>query len=119
MLLAVWLGLGSWGWAAAPRVLPEGQRPDDVRLGPLKDLDGYFPFVPVESREAWAQRAERVRRQLRVSLGLWPWPERTPLAVVLRDRLDMGDYTVEKAHFESMPGFKVTGSLYRPKGKKT
>ncbi len=32
--------------AAAPRVLPEGKLPNDVRLEPLKDLDGNFPFTP-------------------------------------------------------------------------
>lgn len=102
--------------AGAPRVLPEGARPNDARLEPLKDLDGYFPFVPAATREEWEVRAEWVGRQLQVSQGLWPWPERTPLRAVVRDRLDLGDYTVEKAHFESMPGFYVTGSLYRPKG---
>jgi dienelactone hydrolase len=117
LVVAMLLCVGSGGWAAGPRVLPEGQKPNDVRLGPLKDLDGYFPFEVAESGEAWRQRAERVRRQIQVSQGLWPWPERTPLLAVVRDRLDMGDYTIEKAHFESMPGFKVTGSLYRPKGK--
>ena len=117
LVVAMLLCVGSGGWAAGPRVLPEGQKPNDVRLGPLKDLDGYFPFAVAESQEAWRQRAERVRRQIQVSQGLWPWPERTPLRAVVRDRLDMGDYTIEKAHFESMPGFKVTGSLYRPKGK--
>ena len=116
-ILALLLCVGVEVHAAGPRVLPEGQKPDDVRLGALKDLDGYFPFTPAESREAWAQRAERVRRQIQVSQGLWPWPERTPLHAVVRDRLDLGDYTIEKAHFESLPGFKVTGSLYRPVGK--
>jgi dienelactone hydrolase len=101
--------------AAAPRVLPEGRKPDDVRLGPLKDLDGYFPFVPAASESAWAARAERVRRQIQVSLGLWPWPERTPLQAAVRDLRDLGDYTIEKVDFESLPGFKVTGSLYRPR----
>ena len=33
----------------APRVLPAGTLPNDVRLKPLKDLDGYFPFTPPTS----------------------------------------------------------------------
>ena len=32
--------------AAGPRVIPEGQKPGDVRLQPPKDLNGYFPFDP-------------------------------------------------------------------------
>ena len=42
---------------------PPADGPQDVRLGPLKDLDGYFPFTPSPSPspEAWARRAEAVR----------------------------------------------------------
>ncbi len=98
-----------------PRVLPPGKLPDDVRLQPLKDLDGYFPFTPPSSRAQWDQRAERVRRQILVSQGLWPMPTRTPLNAVIHGRIDRGDYTVEKVFFESAPGFFVTGNLYRPK----
>jgi dienelactone hydrolase len=100
---------------AAPRALPEDQLPNDVRLAPLKDLDGYFPFTPPASKTEWEPRAERVRRQILVSQGLWPTPTRTPLKPVIHGKIDCGDYTVEKAYFESAPGFFVTGNLYRPK----
>ena len=103
--------------AAAPRALPPGHLPNDVRLRPLKDLDGYFPFTLPESREAWAKRAERVRHQILVAEGMWPMPSKTDLNPVVYGRIDRGDYTVEKAYFESAPGFFVTGNLYRPKGK--
>jgi hypothetical protein len=101
--------------AAAPRVLPEGQLPNDARLAPLKDLDGYFPFTPPKSKAEWEKRAERVRRQILVSQGLWPMPSKTPLNAVIHGRIDRGEYTVEKVYFESAPGFFVTGNLYRPK----
>lgn len=118
--LAAALTLGG-GWttalADAPRALSPAALPNDVRLGPLKDLDGYFPFTPARSTEAWAARAARVRRQMLVSLGLWPMPTKTPLNAVVHGKLDLGDYTVEKVYFESFPGFYVTGSLFRPKGK--
>lgn len=97
-----------------PRVFPAGQVPADVRLKDLKDLDGYFPFTPPPTREAWEQRAERVRLQIRVALGLWPEPERTPLNAVIHGRREQAGYTIEKVYFESMPGFFVTGNLYRP-----
>lgn len=105
------------GAAEIPHALPAGTLPDDARLGPLKELDGYFPFTPSASREAWATRSEQVRMQMRVALGLWPEPTRTPLNAVLHGRIEGEDYTVEKAYFESMPGLFVTGNLYRPKGK--
>src|SRR5881396_158307 len=101
--------------AAAPRVLPEGKLPNDVRLEPLKDLDGYFPFTPPASKAAWEKRSERVRRQILVSQGLWPMPTKTPLNPVIHGKVDRGEYTVEKVYFESAPGFFVTGNLYRPK----
>ena len=91
--------------AAVPRVLPEGKLPNDSRLEPLKDLDGYFPFVPPASKAAWETRAERVRRQILVSQGLWPMPTKTPLKPVIHGRIDRGEYTVEKAYFESAAGF--------------
>src|SRR5262245_37636145 len=81
---------------AAPQVLPAGQLPNDVRLQPLKDLEGYFPFTPPKTRPDWDKRAERVRRQILVSLGLWPMPARTPLNPIRHGRIDQGDYTVEK-----------------------
>src|SRR6266576_5829006 len=101
--------------STAPRVLPEGKLPNDIRLEPLKDLDGYFPFTPPASKAAWEKRAERVRRQILLSQGLWPMPTKTPLNPVIHGKIDRGEYTVEKAYFESAPGFFVTGNLYRPK----
>src|SRR6266702_745170 len=101
--------------AAAPRVLLEGKLPNDIRLEPLKDLDGYFPFAPPASKAAWETRAERVRRQILISQGLWPMPTKTPLNPVIHGKIDRGEYTVEKVYFESAPGFFVTGNLYRPK----
>lgn len=116
LLLAGSIG-ASPAFAGAPRALPEGQLPNDRRLQPLKDLDGYFPFTPPASVEAWQRRAEALRRQLRVTLGLWPAPTKTPLNAVIHGKVEREDYTVEKVYFESLPGFFVTGNLYRPKGR--
>ena len=103
--------------AAGPRVLPEGELPDDCRLGDLTDLNGYFPFAPSESLQAWQPRAERMRRRLLVCLGLWPMPAKTPLDAVIHGRIERDRFTIEKVYFQSMPGFFVTGNLYRPKGR--
>ncbi|MBI4625814.1 MAG: acetylxylan esterase [Verrucomicrobia bacterium] len=104
-------------WGAVPRALPAGELPDDIRLRPLKDLNGYFPFIPPTSKAEWEKRAERVRRRILVAEGLWPMPTKTPLNAVIHGKIEKPDYTVEKVYFESTPGFFVTGNLYRPKGR--
>jgi dienelactone hydrolase len=103
--------------AEVPRALPDGKLPEDSRLGSTRNLDDYFPFTPVDTKEAWARRREQVRQQLLVGLGLWPLPTRTPLNAVVHTKIERDDYTVEHVMFESFPGHYVTGNLYRPKGR--
>jgi dienelactone hydrolase len=91
---------------------------EDVRLQPLKDLNGYFPFTPPTSLGEWEKRKEYVRRQILVAGGLWPAPTKTPLNPVIHSKIDRDEYTIEKVYFESVPGFFVTGNLYRPKNLK-
>jgi len=57
----------------------------------------------------------RLRQQFRYMIGLDPLPDRTPLNVRITGIVDRPDYTIEKIVFESMPGFYVTGNLYKPK----
>lgn len=119
------LALAITGWCAVAwadgekvRALPAGQLPNDVRLQPVKDLDGYFPFTPPKSKEEWEKRAAEVRQRILVSQGLVPMPTRTPLNAVIHGKIDRPEYTIEKVYFESIPGFYVTGNLYRPKNPK-
>jgi dienelactone hydrolase len=106
--------------AADSLSLPAGVTLNDIRLKPQRTLqDKYHPWSPPESKEAWEKEAERIRRQLLVSNGLWPLPEKTPLDPVIHGLSDRGDYTVEKVFFRSRPGVYVTGSLYRPKKPST
>ncbi|MEX0714221.1 MAG: acetylxylan esterase [Pirellulales bacterium] len=110
-------GASETALAKAPVALAPGKLPNDSRLGSLKDLNGYFPFQPSPTPEAWAQRAERVRRQTLVATGLWPMPTATPANAVVHGLVDRGEYTVERVYLESFPGHFVTGNLYRPKGR--
>src|SRR6476660_8519939 len=87
--------------AAGPRALSEGALPNDSRLAPLKDLNGYFPFTPPKSKAEWDARADQVRRQILVAEGLWPMPTKTPLNAVIHGRIDRPEYTIEKVYFES------------------
>ena len=101
------------------RVYEQGRRPDDVRLGEPKDLDGYFPFDVPQTRRAWEVRATELRRQVRVATGLWPMPAKTPLNAVIHGKVERPGFTVEKVYFESLPGHFVTGLLFRPADGKT
>jgi hypothetical protein len=66
--------------------------------------------------EAWKPRAQYLRDHVLASAGLLPMPERAPLKPVVFDEVAHADYTVAKVYFESLPGFFVTGNLYRPVG---
>lgn len=65
---------------------------------------------------AWQAQAAERRRQLADMLGLDPMPERTPLAATVTGRLEHPEFTVEKLHFQSLPGLYVTANLYLPRG---
>src|SRR5579859_1003963 len=70
------------------------------------------------SPEAWKARREEIRRQILVAAGLYPEFERPPLRPDVFGRVDGEDYSIERVSLETLPGFYLTGSLYRPKGKK-
>src|SRR6187402_3533726 len=68
------------------------------------------------SLESWKPRATYLREHILSSAGLMPMPARTPLNAVVFGEIRHADYVVEKVYFESLPGFFVTGNLYRPIG---
>ncbi len=68
----------------------------------------------IESKSAWEANRARYRQEYLYMLGLWPLPEKTPLKATVTGTLEMGDYVVEKIHFQSRPRLYVTGNLYRP-----
>ncbi len=74
-------------------------------------------FTPPASRREWLDRAEHVRTQLLVSLGLWPMFPKSDLRPQVFGKIDRDGYTIEKVVLETLPGFTLSGNLYRPKGK--
>ncbi len=80
----------------------------------LRTLDSHFPFTPPASLEAWEQQATEVRLRTQVALGVYPAPELAKPVAQIYGAVQRDNYTVEKIAFESLPGFWVTGSLYRP-----
>jgi len=87
----------------------------DLRLTEIRHLDLTYDFAGYPGKEAWLDRAARLKKQILVSAGLWPTPAKAPIKAMIFGKVDRGDHTVEKVYFESYPGFYVTGNLYRPK----
>lgn len=69
------------------------------------------------TRNDWEQHADSIRAQLRKGMELETYPERAPLNPQFRNKKIMDGYSVESVVFESLPGFYVTGNLYKPLGK--
>lgn len=67
--------------------------------------------------EEWQSRAAAIRRGILRGAGLDPLPAKGPLNAAIRDRKERDGYTIENVAFESLPGFYVTGNLYRPLGR--
>jgi hypothetical protein len=66
-------------------------------------------------RAGWEARAKVIREAVLREAHLTPLPARCDLKPVIRGRQDLKGYTVENVAFESLPGFFVTGNLYRPR----
>jgi dienelactone hydrolase len=93
----------------------EEQGGRDQRAASLLDADHFkLRLSEPSTLQDWELRRARVRKKLMISTGLWPEPARTPLnAQVFGERTGQG-FRVAKVYFESLPGFFVTGNLYRP-----
>src|ERR1044071_6019613 len=71
----------------------------------------------IHSLDDWQQHADSIRRQLRAGMELEKFLARTPLNPKSRNKQVLDGYSVEAVVFESVPGFYVTGNLYRPAAK--
>jgi hypothetical protein len=83
---------------------------------PYRTLDDRFAPPKFTSASEWNTRAGYLREHVLASAGLLPLPEKTPLRPSIFGEIRKADYSVSKVYFESLPGFFVTGNLYRPLG---
>ena len=81
-----------------------------------RTLDDKFAPPKFTDAAQWNARAKYLREHVLATAGLLPMPERTPLAAQVFGEHRRNDYIVSKVYFESLPGFFVTGNLYRPVG---
>lgn len=101
------------------------QQPNPDHARNRKQLDAYFRaqvkqindrcLADLTTKEDWEKQRPELRRQFLDMMGLHPLPPRTPLNPVVTGTTDGGTFTVERLHFQSMPGLYVTANLYLPK----
>ncbi len=65
-------------------------------------------------RASWEQRASLIKAGIRAGMQLPDQPNFAPLQPIRHSVRQMNGYTVENVAFESLPGYFVTGNLYRP-----
>jgi hypothetical protein len=93
-----------------------------------KMLDAYFRrqtkqiaddcLADFKTKADWEKKRPELRRQFLDMMGLWPLPERTDLKATVTGTIDRELFTIEKLHFQSVPGLYVTANLYVPKKAK-
>ena len=83
---------------------------------PYRGVNDTYAAPQFTSRASWNIRAAHLTELVLASAGLLPMPERTPLNANVFGDVTRDDYIVSKVYFESLPGFFVTGNLYRPIG---
>jgi len=77
----------------------------------LRQLAQSYP-----DRASWKKRVALIRQGLREGMKLPEKPAFAPLQPLRHSLRTLNGYTVENVAFESVPGFFVTGNLYRPVG---
>ncbi len=76
-------------------------------------IDGNF-LSGIKSEADWEQQRMRLKQEYFTMLGLWPPPERTPLAATITGTVEGDGFRVDMLHYQSRPRLYVTGNLYRP-----
>jgi len=81
-----------------------------------KHLDELLSAYP--NAEAFNKRKKELRECILKALGINMSAKRTSLNPIVRPKVIMDGYSVENVAFESITGYFVTGTLYKPiKGK--
>ncbi|MEO2161206.1 MAG: acetylxylan esterase, partial [bacterium] len=93
--------------------------PPDLRQGShqseeagRKQLEDYASTF--DSAQQWQKRAAIIRQQILRGAELDPMPARPPIEAIIHDRRIYDGYSVESIAIETVPGFYLTGSIYRP-----
>jgi len=89
----------------------------DIRNRDDSHTKSHFKARAYRSLSEWQDRREELKRQILVSAGLWPLPEKTPLSPRRFASHVYENYAIEKVAIETFPGFYLAGNLYLPVGR--
>ena len=98
--------------ALAPAAGARSNHPHQTEGAARAQLDRFAETF--ETADQWRARAKRNREGILRGANLDPLPARCPLNPVIRGKKEREGYTVENVAIESLPGYYVTGNLYRP-----
>jgi cephalosporin-C deacetylase-like acetyl esterase len=104
--------------ADAPAETSRGDRMRDAYFRREVERIADASLADVKTLADWKKKRPELHRQFLDMMGLWPLPPRSDLHATITGKLDADNFTVEKLHFQSMPGLYVTGNLYVPKNRK-
>ena len=98
----------SRGWISA------GEKGDKGAKGEKGESDLTALAATWKTRADWTARAATIRQGILQAGGLAPLPAKSPLRPTVHSLRQHPGYSVANVAFESVPGFFVTGDLYRP-----
>lgn len=97
---------------------PNPARPDLCQGAYFTEAEGAAALQTFartyHDRASWETRANLIRQGLRDGMQLPDKPKFAPLQPIRHSLKKLNGYTVENVAFESIPGFFVTGNLYKP-----
>ena len=89
--------------------------PQRSHLPYLRSLnDGGRFLTPPKDLQSWQRRRAYLKAQILVSSGLWPEVPREKPNARLYGKVVRDGYSIERVVIETIPGFYLTGNLYRP-----
>lgn len=86
----------------------------DIRKNTRTLNDTMIPYV-TESKVEWENFRTKLTDRIRFSSGVNLLQHNNPLNAHVFGAVEYDNFIVEKVYFQSLPGFYVTGNLFRPK----
>ncbi len=113
-MMAVLAVLMTAGWVGMDRSVAAQSAIEDLRSARVRTNQQGSGFKPPLTKEEWLARRQKLRDRILVSTGLYPMPQKTPLSPRVYGKVERDGYTIEKVVLETLPGFFLSGNLYRP-----